>query len=297
MKRYDVVAIGHLDRGRIVRGDEQQDAVGGAVYFGGVVLARLGLKVAIVTRLARADSWMLEELEEAGADVYPVWTERSTSIENYYPNPDSDRRISRLLDFAGAFEVGDVPPLEARLFYLGPVAPGEMDGAFIAWVAERGPVALDAQGCLRVEREGGELATDGWPEAKEVLPRIHYLKVDDREAAALVGVGELSEAARKLCSLGPEEVVLTHGGGVIVCASGEIHQGAFRPRSLAGRTGRGDSCFSAYLGRRLLGDPPAKATRFAAALTTLKLERPGPFKGSLEEVERLVNSDRAGGSR
>jgi len=95
-------------------------------------------------------------------------------------------------------------------------------------------------------------------------------------------------AIRELAALGPREVVLTHQGGVAVLSEGEIHEAPFRPRSLAGRTGRGDSCFSAYLGRRLLGDEPRQATRFAAALTTLKLERPGPFRGSLEEVHRLL---------
>jgi len=75
---------------------------------------------------------------------------------------------------------------------------------------------------------------------------------------------------------------------VLVFAGGEFHEAPFRPRDMAGRTGRGDTCFASYLGRRLLGDPPGEATRFAAALTTLKLERPGPFQGSLEEVWVLM---------
>lgn len=74
----------------------------------------------------------------------------------------------------------------------------------------------------------------------------------------------------------------------MVWAAGGIFEAPFRPKVLAGRTGRGDTCFAAYLGRRFLGDSPAEATRFAAALTTLKLECPGPFRASLDEVRRLL---------
>ncbi len=285
--RYDVVAIGHLDKGRIVKGEEVREGVGGAVYFGGIVLARLGLKVAVVTRLAKADAWMLGELKDAGIDVFPVWTEESTGIENYYPDPGSDFRRCRPLGFAGTFRPGDLPQIQGRLYYLGTVMAGEIDLEFLSAVAARGPVALDAQGCLRTI-EDGELVTNGWDWAEEALPYIRYLKLDDREARALIGEEELERAARRLADMGVAEVVLTHSGGVLVLAEGRIFRAPFRPKSLAGRTGRGDTCFSSYLARRLLGDTPAAATRFAAALTTLKLARPGPFRGSLEEVARLA---------
>ncbi|MCD5408930.1 PfkB family carbohydrate kinase [Candidatus Bipolaricaulota bacterium] len=285
--RYDVVAIGHLDNGRIVKGEEVQEGVGGAVYFGGIVLARLGLRVAVVTRLAQADAWMLRELEGAGIDVFPIWTEESTGIENYYPDPDSDFRRCRPLGFAGTFRPGDLPEIQGRLYYLGTVMAGEIDLPFLRAVAAQGPVALDAQGCLRAIQDG-ELVTDGWDWAEEALPLVHYLKVDDREALALTGERDLERAARQLAALGAREIVLTHGGGVLVLAEGEVHQAPFRPRSLAGRTGRGDTCFASYLARRLQGASPEEAAKFAAALTTLKLEQPGPFRGSVAEVEKLA---------
>lgn len=284
---YDVVLIGHLDKGRIVRGRESYPAIGGAVYYGGAVLARLGLKTAVVTRLAKEDTWMLEELRSFGIEVFPVWTEKTTGIENYYPNPDSDFRICRSLGFAGTFRSEDLPEIKARLFYVGTIFAEEVDLAFLRAVAERGPLALDAQGCLR-KLVGEELVTDGWPEASQALPLVRYLKVDDREAKALTGKEDLEKAIRELASWGPKEVVLTHQGGVMVFAEGEIHRAPFRPRSLAGRTGRGDTCFAAYLARRLLGEEPPQATRFAAALTTLKLEQPGPFRASLEEVTNFL---------
>ncbi len=129
-----------------------------------------------------------------------------------------------------------------------------------------------------------------WDWADEALPLVQFLKVDDKEARALTGEEDMYKAAEILGHKGPKEVVLTHRNGVLVWAKGEILEAPFKPKSLAGRTGRGDTCFSAYLGRRLLGDSPKDATRFAAALTTIKLERPGPFRSPLDEVYRLLSA-------
>lgn len=170
---------------------------------------------------------------------------------------------------------------------MGTIITDEVDPAFLEVVAARGPLALDAQGCLR-QRIGNELVTAGWPWADQALPLVHYLKVDDREALALTGEEDHRRATEKLAANGPKEIVLTRQEGVLVLAEERFYEALFRPRSLAGRTGRGDTCFSAYLGWRLLGDTPEEAARFAAALTTLKLEQPGPFRGSLDEVRRLM---------
>ena len=81
--------------------------------------------------------------------------------------------------------------------------------------------------------------------------------------------------------------MLTQSSGPTVYAGGEFYQAPFTPRSLAGRTGRGDTCFSAYIARRLTAGP-AEATRWAAAVTTLKQETPGPWQGTVAEAEALM---------
>lgn len=288
MTRVDVLAIGHIDKGRVVVAGKPQSIVGGAVYFGGMVLLALGLRVGVVTRVAEDDLDLLSDLHNAGALIYPVYSRETTAIENVIPNPDSDERRCFCRGFAGTFRREDLPPIFARLYYLGTIITNEIDLPFLQAVAQQGPVALDAQGCLR-KLMGDELVTDGWEWADEALPLVQFLKIDDKEAKALTGEDSY-KALEILGRKGPQEVVLTHRNGVMVWAKGEIFEAPFKPKSLAGRTGRGDTCFSAYLGRRLLGDPPKEATFFAAALTTLKLERPGPFRSSLDEVYRLLSN-------
>jgi hypothetical protein len=99
-------------------------------------------------------------------------------------------------------------------------------------------------------------------------------------------------AVHRLAEYGPREIVLTQSSGVTVFAGGEIHQAAFTPRSLDGRTGRGDTCFATYLGCRLTCEP-AEATQLAGAVTTLKQENPGPWRGTRADAEALL----AGGDR
>jgi sugar/nucleoside kinase (ribokinase family) len=54
-------------------------------------------------------------------------------------------------------------------------------------------------------------------------------------------------------------------------------------KNLKGRTGRGDTTFGAYLCRRM-DYPVAESLQFAAALASIKMESPGPFRGSLKDV-------------
>jgi sugar/nucleoside kinase (ribokinase family) len=117
---------------------------------------------------------------------------------------------------------------------------------------------------------------------------VTYLKADRAEAELLTGLADMAAAARCLADYGPREVVVTESSGVTVFADGSIYQAPFTSRSLAGRTGRGDTCFATYLGRRLSASSE-EATRLAAAVTTLKQEQPGPWRGSLAAIAEKTN--------
>ncbi len=284
----DVVVLGHLAKDRLVFGDRVEYSLGGSVYYGGIVLRRLGLQVAVVTRLHPEDFPLLEELRREGISIFARPAEETSGIENVY-EADQERRTCKPLGFAGPFSLEEIPALQARLWLVGPLMAGEVDLKLLEALAERGPLALDAQGFVRV-REGEQLVFRDWAEKAQGLRLVAFLKVDQAEAEVLTGLKDAQEAACRLATYGPQEVVLTRGEGVLVCVKDEgIYTAPFRPRALGGRTGRGDTCFAAYLGRRLQGASPEEACKFAAALTSLKLKAPGPFRGSLADVERLLH--------
>jgi sugar/nucleoside kinase (ribokinase family) len=275
--------IGHFARDRVVVDGDSKLVPGGAVYFGSMVLRRLGLRVAVVTRLHADDFHLLEEVRQAGVRVSASPAAETSGIENIYDSTDMERRICHPLGFAGSIQLADIPDISAQIYAITPIMAGEVDLDLLRALAQRGPVALDVQGFVRV-RDGNKLVFKPWSDLETGLSQITYLKVDRAEAELLTGLTDLTAAACRLAEYGPREIVLTQSSGVIVLADGQIHQAPFTPRSLSGRTGRGDTCFATYLGKRLTTSSE-EATRWAGAVTTLKQEQPGPWSGTLDEIE------------
>lgn len=279
----DVAVLGHFAKDKIIVAGKESIASGGSVYYGALALRRLGLRVAVITRLAREDRPRLAELTAEGIRVYARSSAQTSGIANTYLTPDMDRRLTRPLGFAGRFRLRDLPKFTPRLWLVGPLMAGEVDLRFVQALAATAPVALDAQGFVRV-REGNELVFRDWEDKTRGLPLVHYLKVDLAEAEVLTGLSDRHSAAKALESMGAREVVLTHADGVLVRAAGRDYEAPFKPSSLAGRTGRGDTCFAAYLARRRSASPD-DACQFAAHITSIKLETPGAFVGLKDDHE------------
>jgi sugar/nucleoside kinase (ribokinase family) len=282
-----------LAKDRNIVDGQGEIATGGGVYFGSMVLRRLGVDVAVVTRLHPGDFGLLDEMKEAGVRVFATAAPETSGIANYYDSADMERRICKPLGFAGAFEPEELPDVRARIYVVASIIAGEVDLPLLKELARRGPVAIDVQGFVRV-REGQDLVFRPWNEMVEGLAHVTYLKTDRAEAELLTGENDLREAARRLAGFGPSEVVLTESSGVTVFADGRFYHGPFAPNSLRGRTGRGDTCFSTYLGRRLTATAE-EAARLAGAVTTLKQERPGPWAGTLADAEALMARQSADG--
>jgi sugar/nucleoside kinase (ribokinase family) len=288
----DILIIGHFAKDRLVVDGRATISSGGAVYYGSVALRHMGLRVAIATRLHPDDFSRLDEVKRAGVQVFATPAPQTSGIANFYDSADMERRVCKPLGFAGPFRPQDIPPLSAAVYLIGPIIAGEVDLSLLASLAARAPVALDVQGFVRV-RQGDDLVFRHWADMATGLSHVTYLKADRAEAELLTGETDLERAARRLASYGPREVVVTQSSGVTVLADGQLHQAPFTPRSLAGRTGRGDTCFATYLGRRQSA-PPEAACRFAGAVTTLKQEQPGPWRGDLAAVEALLAAREGG---
>ncbi len=284
--QVDILMIGHIAKDRLVVDGKGEMAPGGAVYYGSIALRRLGVNVAVATRLHPDDFEILDELKAAGVHVFAVPAPETSGIENIYNSADMERRITHPLGFAGPFREEDIPDVKARIYAVVPIIAGEVDLPLLKKIASRGPTALDVQGFIRV-REGDSLVFKPWAEMAEGLPHVTYLKVDLAEAEFLTGQSDPVAAAAALAEYGVREVVLTRSQGVLAYVGGEAYFAPFSPRSLAGRTGRGDTCFATYLGKRLT-ESPAEACRWAAAVTTLKQEKPGPWDGDMEALAQVL---------
>jgi sugar/nucleoside kinase (ribokinase family) len=287
MPEFDIAFLGHYTKDTIILPHETKTVNGGAFNYGARVAVKMGLRTAVITRLAQEDFDVVDDLARMGVEVFVTPTAQSTSLKLVYPTQNLDRRTVYNVGSAGPFTPAEVAPVQARAFHIGASIRGEVPLEVIEALAQKETcISLDVQGFLRVSR-GGELVHEDWPEAAQVLELVDVLKADAVEAEAMTGRSDLQEAAEALAEFGPCEVVLTHGKGVLVYADGRFHAAPFQTREMKGRTGRGDTCTAAYLGKRLTASP-AEATIWAAALTSLKMEAVGPFSREIGEVEELI---------
>lgn len=278
---YDVLMFGHFAKDVLIVDDVERESPGGAVYYGAPVLRRLGLNVGVFTRGAQEDFHYLDELLDMGIDVMTQIGPESSGCVNIYQSADMERRICQLNGFAGEIPLDSIPrDLSAKVIMITPIIAGEITLPTLIELSKRAPIALDVQGFVRVP-EGKELNFRPWPDMAEGLKHVTYLKVDRAEAEHITGQTDLEEAARILAGYGPKEIILTQTDGVLVYANGEFYHGPFRPNSLDGRTGRGDTCITSYVGARLTHEP-AEAAKIAGIITSMKQEKHGPWDGYID---------------
>ena len=69
-----------------------------------------------------------------------------------------------------------------------------------------------------------------------------------------------------------------------------IDSQGYLPKEVVNATGAGDTYMTGYLYKRAKGASIEEAGRFAAAMTTLKIEGIGPFNGTKEDVLRCLET-------
>lgn len=291
---HDICVIGHITQ-EVVRmgGRPARRLLGGAAFYAGVALGRLGLDTAVVTKTAQpyAPS-MLRPLHEAGVTVYPRDGGRTTYFENTYAGDDLDQRTQRVVANAEPFDPGDLEGVAAKSIHLGPLTADEMPLTFLAAVSRMGVrVSLDVQGFVRAI-ESGRIVEGTWEEAQQGLRHVDIVKADIAEARVLTGEPVPDEAARAIAAMGPSEVILTDGSaGSRILSQGRVHQiPAYPPRAAIDPTGCGDTYMAGYLFSRSRSGDVEEAGRFGAALAALKLQHHGPSNGSKEEVRGLLQA-------
>jgi sugar/nucleoside kinase (ribokinase family) len=285
---FDVATLGNYTKDTIINATGTHHADGGGVTYSAHAAHTLGRKVAAITRLAKEDFHVVRSLEDFGITVFATATPSSTLMRLEYPTDNPDERILTVADTAGSFTPDQVREVDAKAYIISPSIRGEFPIETVRELRKKDAIiSADAQGFIRVRHPNGRLEHLPWPEQDEVLAMIDVLKADVVEAEALTGEADMKAAARALAAQGPREIVITHRDGIVVLADGQFMHADFHANSMAGRSGRGDTCVGSYMAARI-EHPPEVALRWSAATTSLKVEIPGPIRRPYEEIVRLV---------
>lgn len=287
-RTYDAIFAGNYTKDTIITPAGTRYVDGGGMNYAAHAAARLGLKTAVVTRLASEDEHVVDAIRADGIDCYPVYSPSSTLMTLEYKTDDVDKRSLYVKATAGTIQPSALAGLEAKAIVVSPSLRGEVEPEFFAELRKRPEVLLsaDVQGFVRVLRDE-TLVYEAWPEMPDVLKNLDILKTDAVEAAFLTGEENIEKAAKFFAEMGVREVLLSHSEGILVHADGKFHHYRFHASSMAGRSGRGDTCVGSYVAKRLTL-PPVEAGKWSAAVTSLKVERHGVFDRTIEEVEAFI---------
>ncbi|NVM19135.1 MAG: hypothetical protein HWN80_15580 [Candidatus Lokiarchaeota archaeon] len=289
----DIVIIGHIAKDIIEIDGVSKSVLGGAVYYGSLAGSRMGLQLAIITRLKKEDFPILDSFEKNNIKYFAYPSKETSGLKNIYSSRNMEFRTYEPLGFAGAFNKTEIPEIKTKFFVIGPILAGEIDLELLEYLNERydGNLGLDIQGFIRGLKNSKIQYFDLTEKEKvEIISKIDYLKIDETEAKALTNLTSLPKAGKQLNNLGPKEVLITHESGIILSLKDDSYFFPWKNKANIGRTGRGDTAFISYLGSRITKSPE-DSLRFSAALTSLKMESIEPFSLPLSAVEKLIREE------
>lgn len=291
MKTHQLCCVGHITLDKIVTPENTVYMPGGTSYYFSHAIKHFDdIDYKLMTSLGATEMKTVDELKNAGIDVSVMPSAYSVYFENIY-GENQDNRTQRVLAKADPFSTDCLKDIEAEIFHLGSLLADDFPIEVVEYLAGKGLVSADSQGYLR-EVRGTEVFAVDWPEKKEVLRHVHFLKANEHEMEVLTGYSEVEEAGKELYSWGVKEILLTLGSMGSVIYDGTVFHKipAYRPKEIVDATGCGDTYMTGYLYQRAKGSGIEEAGCFAAAMSTLKIEHLGPFDGSKEDVIRCMQT-------
>lgn len=244
----------------------------------------------LITALAPSEYKAVEDLRAKGIQVEVLPSRKTVYFENIYGENQDDRK-KRVLAKADPFTVEELKDEEAKFFHLGSLLSDDFSLDVVKLLSGKGKLAVDAQGYLR-EVRGEQVYPTDWKDKRDALKYIDILKVNEHEAEVLTGFKDFKQAALQLAEWGVKEVLLTLGSlGSIIYAEGTFYKiPAYPAKNVVDATGCGDTYSMGYLYMRNKGASYEEAGCFAAALSTIKLEKSGPFSGTEEQVWDIIRN-------
>ena len=287
MENYDIVFIGQMGMGTIVPFEGPTFVeLGSPVLFAAIAASCLGKRIASVTTVSESEAYLLGPLRTAGVDLF-VKPGETAQYRVVFPTPNVDERQSFLI--RGGGRIDEIPPFEPCLVHLCCIGVREFQLDLMRSLKAQGfRLSVDMQGfVLQADDETGAVHLKDVPEKNEILSIADFVKLDAAEAQTLTGADVLQDQADILEKWGNSEIIITSSEGVLARIKGETTFAKFTSRNTRGRMGRGDTVMGSYLAYRL-DHSVEDSLRFAAALTSIKMESPGPFTASVDDViERM----------
>ena len=291
---YDICSIGHITRDKIITPQRTVYMAGGTSFYMSYGISQLPerVKYQLVTKVGEGQKPEVEKIRQRGIDTICYPSKHTVYFENKY-GANSDNRTQRVLAKADAFTIEEMKPLEARIFHLGSLLNDDFSPEVVEFLSGKGLVSIDVQGYLR-EVRGEAVHAISWKDKEKILSHTDMLKLNEYEMKVITDSDNPRTVAEKLNKMGVREVIITLGSyGAIIFADRKFYEiPAYKPHEIVDATGCGDTFSTGYLYCRTQGMGYEESGKFAAAMCTLKLEHSGPFDKSIEDIEKVIASNK-----
>ncbi|MDR0844357.1 MAG: PfkB family carbohydrate kinase [Tannerella sp.] len=291
MNRYDFCCIGHITLDKVVTPKSAVHMPGGTSFYVSHAVRNLSdIDYSLLTAIGTSEMQVADDLKAMGINVTVFPCAHSVYFENIY-GENQNNRTQRVLSKAAPFTVEQLKHVEAKIFHLGALLNDDFSLDIVRYLSGKGLVSVDSQGYLREVKDTDVYAVD-WKGKQDAMKYIHFLKANEHEMEVLTGYPDVSSAAQKLSEWGIKEVLITLGsmGSVLYDGTAFYPIPAYMPKEIVDATGCGDTYMAGYLYQRAKGVGIEDAGRFAAALSTLKIERSGPVQATNTEVIRCMET-------
>jgi len=289
MKRYDIVFVGQMGKGTIIPFNGSPFVeLGSPVLFAAIAASSLGKRIAAVTKVSESEEYLLKPMKAVDIDLF-VRPGEVGEIHIVFPTVDVDERESFVVKDVASLSIDDIPSFEPCLVHLCCFGVRKSQLDLMQALKTLGfRLSIDMQGLVfQTDIATGAVNLRDVPEKKEIISIADFVKLDAMEARTLTGTEVLQDQAGILEGWGSSETIITSSEGVLARNRGKDMFARFTNKGTRGRMGRGDTVMGSYLARRL-DHSVEDSLRFAAALTSIKMESTGPFTGSFEDVlERM----------
>ena len=287
---FELCTIGHITLDKIQTLQSVKYMPGGTAYYFSKALKNFDIRHLLVTAVAKSEQYIIDELKEEGLEIIGLPSHHTVYFENIYPE-NTDYREQNVLNTADPFTTILMPPVNAKIFHLGPLLNTDISADLIKHLAAKAIVSLDVQGLLRYTKNKKVLYKD-LDDKENILKYITILKANEFEMEVITGTNDMHKGAKYLASLGVKEVVITNGskGSVIYSDNTFYSIPALIPAQMIDTTGCGDTYMAGYLYKKLRGAGVEECGYFGAAMATSKIQSFGPFAGDVASVERTLSA-------
>lgn len=283
---YNLMIIGPATRDENIDYTGAVDrSVGGAVTFCTPAAKAACDSVFAAVKIAPEDSDIMDKIP---GDKALLASKKTTLMRNRYFTADREKREGSCAAQSDPVLPAEIPDVECKLYHLAGLLYGDFPNELIDFLAGKALVSADAQGFLR-HNENGKLVFHDWADKLTCLPKIRFLKTDAAEAEILTGYSDREKAIKQLYQWGSPEIMISYNTEMMVYDGKTIRTCPVKARNLSGRTGRGDTTFGSYLAMRMAGADIEEALQYATACVSLKMETPGAFTGTKEDVLRYID--------